>query len=459
MAYRPHRTTPGIGLFAVFVFVLVAVPKMNVKLGPVPVYMIDLLILMLIVKAQSLPAVRGRRMFSTTVKVILSLALASEVIGVLTFSTLQDSLYISIRTCLAFSVFFLTGLMVRTPQDVSVILRAAVLGMLVTAALMILTSLPMTRVLVVDLVFSNKFLEPAAEGVGANYSAGDSGVRGRTLVGVSILGASFINVCWPLAALLLRWPWRLGPVWRGITLAACLLAPMGVVMSYSRGPILGSLLILLAVLLYGFKHVRRGILLPVAVSTTVILAVGITSQLFFFDRLSNRSQAILENPFQDERESERILAYIEPFQHVAEQPQFLLLGEGITVRYSDTRAVPEQAGKATHAAFAMAYYSYGMLAALLYGSLVLRALRAAGQLARRKGSFAGLLSQSLLLSVVALLPWVAFGHAPVSTPRGAMLFFLVIGLISSLANFFEVPRQVKPANRRSHAQHRAPAFR
>lgn len=95
-------------------------------------------------------------------------------------------------------------------------------------------------------------------------------------------------------------------------------------------------------------HVRRGILLPVAVSTTVILAVGISSQLFFFDRLSNRSQAILENPFQDERESERILAYVEPFQHIAEQPQFLLLGQGVTVRYSESRVVPEQAGKATH---------------------------------------------------------------------------------------------------------------
>lgn len=459
MAYRPHGATPGIGLFAIFVFVLFAVPKLNFKLGPVPVYIIDLLILALILKALSLPAFRTRRMFSATVKMILFLALTSELIGVLTFGTFRDTLYISIRTCLAFSVFFITGQMVRTPQDVSVILRAAVLGLLVTASLMILSSLPMTRTLVVDMVFSNPFLEPASEGVGAHYSAGESGVRGRTLVGVSILGASFINACWPLAALLLRWPWRLGPVWRGITLAACMLAPMGVVMSYSRGPILGSLLILLTVLIYGFKYVRRGILLPVAVSTTVILAVGISSQLFFFDRLSNRSQAILENPFQDERESERILAYIEPFQHVAGKPQFLVLGEGVTVRYSDSWVVPEQAGKATHATFAMAYYSYGMLAALLYGLIMLRALHATGKLARRKHSFTGLLSQSLLLSAIALLPWVAFGHAPVSTPRGAMLFFLVIGLISSLANFSEVPRAVKPAKRRLHAQHRAPALR
>lgn len=459
MASRPLRTTPGIGLFAVFVFVLLAMPKLNIRLGPVPVYFIDLLILALILKALNLPAVRRRRMFSATVKTILFLALASEVIGVLTFDTLRDSLYMSIRTCLAFSVFFITGLMVRTPQDVSVILRAAVLGLLVTASLMILSSLPMTRPVVVDMVFSNSFLEPAAEGVGAQYGAGDSGVRGRTLVGVSILGASFINAAWPFAALLLRWPWQLGPLWRSLTLAACLLAPMGVVMSYSRGPILGSLLILLTVLFCGYKYVRRGILLPIAVSTSVILAVGISSQLFFFDRLTNRSQAILENPFQDERESERILAYIEPFQHLAEQPQFLVLGEGITVRYAETWVLPEQAGQATHATFAMAYYSYGMLAAILYGSLMLRALLVTGRLAKRKGSFTGVLSQSLLLSAVALLPWVAFGHAPVSTPRGAMLFFLVIGLISSLTNFSEAPRPVKTVKRRPHAQHRAPAFR
>jgi len=458
MPSRQQRSTPGIRLFAVFVFVLMAVPKLNFKMGPIPIYVIDILIVMLLCKALNLPPFRTRRMFAGTVKVILLLALTSELVGLVTFDTFQETVYITIRTCLAFSVFFITGLIVRTPLDVSLVLRAVALGLLVTASLMILSSLPMTRGYVSDFVFSQRFLEPATEQIGRHLDTGDSGIRGRTLVGVSILGATFINVCWPLAALLLRWPWPLGSIWRSIAFAACVLAPMGVVMSYSRGPLLGTVLIFVTVLIFGYRYVRRGILLPIAVGTTIFLTVGISSQIFFFDRLTNRSQAIFENPFQDERESERILAYVEPFQHVIENPQFIVLGEGITVRYSNSSVIPEQAEKATHATFAMAYYAYGMLAALLYWSIVLRALYLTSLLARRKRSLTGLLSQSFLLSVVALLPWIVFGHAAISTPRGAMLLFFVLGLISSLTHFYAATRPVKSAKRRPYVQHRAPAL-
>jgi hypothetical protein len=37
--------------------------------------------------------------------------------------------------------------------------------------------------------------------------------------------------------------------------------------------------------------------------------------------------------------------------------------------------------------------------------------------------------------VLGLLPWAAFGHSIVSAPRGAMMFFFVLGLLTSLRHF------------------------
>jgi len=460
MRHSQVRATPGIAVFAVFVFLLLAVPKANIRVGPIPVYIVDLMLVILLLEAHRFPPMRpGQRRFTGLVGTLFLLALASEAIGALTFGTLQASAYVTGRTILAFSVFLLTSQMVRTPRDVEIVLRAVVLGLLVTASLMILTSLPMTRGAVSDIVFSQRFLEPATPEVQGAFGETETGIRGRTLVGVSILGATFINVAWPLAALLLLWPWRIDPPWRSLALVACLLAPMGVLLSYSRGPILGSVLIVLCALLFGLRFVRRGVLVPVLVGTVLVLSVGVTSQIFFFDRLTNRSTAIFDAPFADERESERILAYIEPFRHLVTTPRFLVFGEGIAIRYAETQATPEQAGKATHAVFAMAYYSYGMIAAVLYIVLLVRALALAATLSRQRAAAVVPISQSVFLSLVALVPWLAFGHAAVSTPRGAMLFFFVLGLTSALVHICAPVRQSLSTFGPSHAQRHSPAFR
>jgi hypothetical protein len=459
MPRRPGSLTPGSRLFAVFVFVLVTIPRAGIKFGPVPLYLIDILVVFLLVAASRLPPMSSRRRFSRTVILIFVLAMASETVGMVRFGTIEESVYIILRTTLAFSVFFVAGQIVRTIEDIRLILQAVVLGMLITASLMILTSLPMTRTLVTDLVFSIRFLEPAANEVLDIFGeAGESGVRGRTLVGVSIIGATFINVCWPLAALLLRWPWPVG-IWRNMALAACLLAPMGVLMSYSRGPILGSALIVVVALLLGLHRMRRGILFPIAVAAALILTIGVGSQLFYFDRLTNRVEAMFEAPTEDERESERILAYVEPLEHVADHPGFFIVGEGITVSYAIGLRPPAMAGKATHAVFAIAYYSYGLVASILYILLILRALLFAGLLAvSKQRTVENLLAQPLFLAIVALLPWAAFGHAAVSTPHGAMLFFLLIGLLSALAHFRAPVRRRKPVSHRTYVDRPHPAF-
>ncbi|MEO1542726.1 MAG: O-antigen ligase family protein [Pseudomonadota bacterium] len=430
---REIETTPGIGLFAVFVFVLTAIPRLSVKFGSVPIYFIDLLIGLMLLMAFSKPGFPGRqRPFAFLVGLLLLFAIAGEIAGLMTGGRLLETIYIVGRTALAFSVFYITTQFIRNARDLEVVLKAAVLGLIITACLMVLTSLPQTRGAIASTIFSIPNLEPAASDVVNDYvNAGEGGVRGRTLVGVSILGATFLNILWPQAALLLRWPVPIG-FWRWVAGAACLLAPMGVIMSYSRGPILGSVLLILAAIVLGVSRIRRGILFPVMLSIGIIAVVGVGSQLFFFDRLTNRTEAIFDNPVADERESERLFAYTEPFEHVAEHPRFLIIGEGNAI--SQTVGPSEKYGQATHAVFAAGYYAYGMVGAFLLWFLILRALFVANRFRHiAKGTMAELQAQALTLSMLAILPWAVFGHAIVSTPRGTMIFFLQVGLVAALS--------------------------
>lgn len=448
--------TPGIGIFALFVFVLTAVPRLSMKFGSVPIYFIDLLIGVMMLMAVTRPRFPGRRPFTFVVGVLFCFAIFGEIAGLMSGGRLLETVYISARTTLAFSVFFITTQFVKNAKDLEIILKAAVLGVIITASVMILSSIPMTRSIVASTLFSIPMLEPAADQVADEYlNSGDSGVRGRTLVGVSILGATFLNILWPHAALLMRWPVSIG-YWRWIATAACLLAPMGVIMSYSRGPILGSILLVTAVLILGVSRIRSGILFPVIISAGVIAVVGVGSQLFFFDRLTSRTEAIFDNPAEDERESERLFAYTEPFEHLLEHPSFLFIGEGNAI--SHTGGLAEKAGQATHAVFAAAYYTYGMVGAFLLWFLILRALLVANRhRIKVKGTMGELQAQALTLSMLAILPWAVFGHAIVSTPRGTMIFFLQVGLVAALSR---LPNRSasKPMRPLPYVHRRNPAF-
>ncbi|MEO1291415.1 MAG: hypothetical protein AAFV62_01065, partial [Pseudomonadota bacterium] len=365
-------------------------------------------------------------------------ALVGELMAVLYSGSILQPAYLAVRTVIAVAMFYAVSRLVRGPDDLIPLLKAVVAAVLFTSVLMILTSLPMTRSWVTNSILSLPFLEPAAEGVSRRFLERislEDATRGRSLVGVSILSATFINVAWPLVALVAWVPdWSIERRWRLVAQVVTVLAPLAVVMSYSRGPLVGTVLMVLALFVIRVRRVSSGILVPIGVAAVFFLTVGLGSQLFFFERLQNRAVATLNNPFADEREFERILAYVEPFEHVADLPQFLLVGEGVSL--GRTGVVPEIDGKASHAMFAAAYYSYGMVAVVLYHWLIIAGgFHVNAQRLRRGAEPGGLVAGALVLSVLAIVPWAAFGHAMVTEVRGAMLFFFVFGLIAALSSF------------------------
>jgi hypothetical protein len=254
-------------------------------------------------------------------------------------------------------------------------------------------------------------------------------MRGRSLVGVSILSGAFLNVCWPMAAMLYQWHQKIPIVWKKAALMSMSLVPIGIVMSYSRGAILGLIFVVAGILLSGANQARRGIIIGSLSALVLFSAVGWDSEVFFFERLETRTKAMIENPYEDERETARIYAYVDPFEHLRTNPEFLVFGRGQTYR---------SYGIADHAVFAKAYVAYGMIAAFLYMLLIIRALTFLWGRSRKqkKGDpFTNRFAQTLLASQLGMVPWIMLGHAAVSAPRGAMLLFLTLGLAASLRNF------------------------
>lgn len=429
------------------VFLLTAVPRLRVLVAGVPLYAVDLALVATFYCSLA-HAERTRRLpFGGFIKTLLLFTCLGELWGVERSSSILPAVYMTCRFALAFSLFFSVNRIVDSEEKFGSVLKAAVAGLVVTSGLIILTSLPGTRGLATSHFFSNALLEPAAESVIRTFGRiEEGGMRGRSLVGTSTLSGAFIVTLWPLAFLLYRWPGT-GIFWKGLALAGCLIAPFGAVMTYSRATILGLALVALAFGLFGAGGARRFVIVALSLAYLVFDSIGWDSELFLFERLERRTMAAIENPYEDPQESERILSYVEPFGHLIENPEFLFLGRG-QVRakmakrgeISGTQQLYSGVNPATHSAFSMTYYSSGMIAAFCNVFLVMSGFLKVFHGAKSSEhlplpAWERVAPMVMLASLMGMMPWWLFAHGSVSAPRGAMFFFLVFGLIATVAGF------------------------
>lgn len=446
--------TAGVGALAVAVFLLFAMPRLNMRVAGIPIYFIDLAVFMAVLYGltaalrESARELTPRYPFGGMMLLLAGFAVIGEIVSLLYGARALEPIYLTMRTVLAFSLFFAVPYLVRTQEDIRLVAQAATLGLLITGTLMVLVSLPMTRGFVINNIFSIPQLEPATERLTERYlfvRDPETGTRGRSLVGVSIVSATFVNLAWPLAALLLVGRFRLGPVWRALALAAVFLAPLAVLMSYSRGPIAGTVLVLLAALLLGVGRLKRALIVPVVATVGFVGFVGVGSQLLMMDRLVTRVSVMVDDPTRDYGDAARFLAYVQPFEHVFENPQFLVLGQGAALSRTGEHAMR---GQADHALFAAAYYTRGMAAALIYMFLIVAGLYYANRHRGRRGwDPGGLYAKAMFLSLLAIIPWALFGHMITTDVRGMLMFSLILGLLASLRNFPIATRDDLPDDR------------
>lgn len=416
-----------------FAFVLFAMPRLNVKLGPVPTYGIDV-IAVLMLYFTSVASFKVLIPFKNLILVAGSLIILSELSGIIYGGSVMDSVYISMRYFLAFSLIFTVPRLIQTTADVEAVLKGISMGLLVTALLMILSSLPMTRWIAV-LVFSISNLEPSNAADHYTEITGNVGVRGRTLIGVSILSGAFISIAWPLTAYLRTQRFQLTPFWSLVSIAGITLAPMAIVMTYSRQAALGTIIVLLAVLFLPLSDLRSRLLRPVIMSIAVIMFVGAGSSLFLFDRYENRVVAMFDDPLSDEREAHRLLSYIAPFEHVSEHLQFLVIGAGSNNLRSDTFDI--SSFEANHSLIGAGYFAHGMISTLILVFLVFAALFYANwhrKNARWLAFYARGWPRSIFLAYLPILPMAAFSPALGTNIRAMYVYMFLLGLLTSLRN-------------------------
>lgn len=438
----------GLRLLCVTAFLLAGMPRASIRLAGMPLYFIDVTAAMTLFFA-----IRNRRRDSTagqpaTLLVIFFLGgiLAGQLRHAAHFGAFFEPLYILVRYLLATSLFFSTRHLLQSYLDLMQLVKALVLGLIVTASLVVGVALPLTRPLCVNYVFANSVLEPASDQAIERYGQSDRADRGRSLVGTSTLSGGFITTLWPFAFLLYSWR-PLSNRWRAVSMIACFLAPFGAVMTYARGTVLGIMLAGLILLTFRRARARTVTLAIVVLCFGVFQLVGWDSEAFLFSRLINRTRAAIEDPLEHKDERERTMSFIEPFVHLAQNPEWFLMGAGDSGGHADPTVEPLYArGElATHSTFAMSYYSFGMVAALSNATLLLFAFVTIVLHIRCLHTAPvqdALVARTFFAVLGGMFPWWVTGHGAASTPRGAMLFFLVIGVVSMYSSL----RQASSSN-------------
>lgn len=428
--------TPKVGLLALFVFLLFSMPRLNIKVGPVPVYAIDVVAALILYQITLTARTVGRIPipFRNLVIVIGLFVILSEFSVLVYGGSLLDAIYIAMRYFLAFGIMFAVPNLIRSRADIEMVLKGVSLALLISSLLMILSSMPQTRRIAVFL-FSIRYLEPSNAAESILRGAADSGIRGRTLIGVSIMSGAFISIAWPLVAYLRTQRFRLSAFWSIASVSAVTLSPLAIVVTYSRQAAVGAILILLAALILPLSDLRRSLLRPFLLSVGVVLAVGVGSSLFFFDRYVNRFTAVIENPLEDPNESARFLSYVVPFEHIVDHPQFLFVGAGVNVERSSKITI--DGFKENHSLLGAGYFSHGMLSTLLLLFLVFASFRFANWhriQAQHLAYVARGWPKSLFLAYLPILPMAAFAPALGNNLRAMYLFMLLLGLLATLRN-------------------------
>lgn len=426
------------------VLLLFGAPKINIKIGPLPLYLIDFVIVLTVYYARKLAPIKYKLPFKFLVGVILSMILFNEFTNGLIIGTLLQPSYIMIRMSLAVSLFFVIPKIVRYPEHLIKVLKYALVGAFITSLLLIFSSLPMTRG-ISTILLSNSILTPNADSLTTDIlNAGEQGIRGSSLIGVSILSGAFLNVIWPLLILLFTYH-KIKGILKIILYFTSVLIPIAIIMTYSRGAILALILVILGFVLFQKGKIRAIALSIVCILIIIFSSIGLDSNYFYFKRIETRTTAALYNPYEDSRESERINSYSEPFEHLAENPIYFFLGEGFSRKKIANSSVIEgneyRGQRADHAVFASAYYAYGLftslLIVLLFISQIYYTIRIVNKTTNISGLFSSQLSRLLIVVLIGFVSWFSFGHAAVSQPRGAMLMFFVFGLVVSQLNFYK----------------------
>lgn len=430
------RSRPADYLGAAFALVLFAAPKISLKIFGAPIYLLDLLAVLLCLQVTLGKAPGQRRPMVPLERVsllYLGCVALGEARGFFEFGQPVFSAYSLGRSVLAISTVYSIGRLGQHPRRLRYFIASLALAVIITSALVALSSFPGTRSLVSSTVFKWKLLDPSNSAPLDDFYAeltADSAVRGRSLIGISTFTTGVLGTAWPLACLGVL---AGGPHTRLRILArvAAVAAPIGLLLTYGRAA-WGTVIILGLLLAYKGIGIRRQHLIALTLLVAgVVLQAGSDSRFFKLDRIVLKTEVMIETS--GESDAPRLYSYLEPFAHVMEHPEWLFVGIGQTLgqllkrgllRKQDFRATLDN----IHSGFGMSYYYTGAIGTFCQIALLGLGLGTTLMLHQHHTGPFSQIFWLLFLSWIGLLFWWLVGHAPVSAPRGVYVYFTLTGL-------------------------------
>jgi len=418
-------------LLNITLVVMFTFPKLNLNFAGIPLYIIDFLLILnwLVVdrkNQKSLDKIIFTIFFSSIFFICIS-----ELFAFLTLNYSIEPFYSLIRTLLTYSLLILLFRRIQNEQEFYRAFIWVVRFSLVTVLLVVLSSIPQTRDFITKNVFELSFLDPAKGFLDKWDKADiDEVLRGRSLIGVSIITGYYLVFVYVLNMIVTKI--NRNSLSRITQKIFQYIIIIGVLFTNSRGPILTLILVILVDFLYlnSFRKISS-----IVISSVIIFGITFVFDLsdleLYFNRVIDGSEKLIDgNEGFGESENERLLAYIEPFEVIGRNLFLIFFGLGIS-----ERNIIDFQGRnlSDHAVFASAIYSYGLIFALLFISLL-------GYLIFKMINSSSVYRPNQVQFFVVIFIWQLLGHAIISETRGMNILMITIFIIS--ADFFKTKSNI-----------------
>lgn len=427
----------GGGLVFLYALVVCAVPLSRVMLGPVPLYFIDVLAFaLLLLNLTRVPTMVRRHSRMSAALALFLLSLIPTVMAEIARMGLAEPMYMFGRTVLHVVNVWVLGATLRKPAMFKHFIVGASLGLLITATVATLHSLPLAGPWVRANVMTIDILFPRGDLMGLDpygLSSEAEAQRGNSLIGKSNITGAVIVTLIPFLIGALRYA-SLGPAASTLLKATLLMSVFALLFTYSRSNYLAVALMLLAYLFVARRMLARRLLPLLAIAAVVIGAAGVQSSAFKFDFVVAKFD--LGNEEYTGNNLARRYAYTRPLERLYSDPGYFVRGAGRTdrkLREADADAsILQLTDNEMHSVFGASIFYRGFLAmvAIFYiYYLAARLSYSAMKFCDRKRISAKWLVTASLISMVALLPPWAFTHYLVSSITGHTYFFLLVALV------------------------------
>ncbi len=390
-----------------FIVLLFAFPKLNLKIGPLPIYFIDVVVFYIWFKHR-------QKQFSKLNWISIGLFgffILHQLIFVAVTKDIGSVMYLTVRhglPLLAIPVFpyVLINLKSKKTQ------LALILSAIFTSFTSVFSSLPATRGIVENII-SFPFLYPSIERQFEKKGTADQAIRSLSIIGVSNVTGVLILMA---VVLLLYINSQNNKIRHLIWIIIILIA--GAITTYSRTV---SIAIILVIFVFFLKYNGNRILKITLMSGLSIIAIFWNqlvekTHLFNFQRLEN---SIFKPDDESENfnhgKSERLDSYFKPFETLFNKPVYFFMGETINITKSSEEIgfVRLKFNPPDHSLFGRAFYMNGFIVSVLYLYILIFMIYK---------TFSDL---TIGLVIIPVIIWSFFAHGMISSPNGAYMFFLI----------------------------------